>query len=422
MSKVTVELSNLLDQRGYSPRTRDAYLFWAQRIESHYPGRNPRTLRPADVTSFFAHLQTKRFKNESIRQATSALRFLFREALGKPALADAVPKVKEDRPHARLPAQAEVLAVIERIDDPQSRLIIQCIYGMGLELQEARALRAKNFDFVEGKVHFSSQRTKITRTIPIPVAVLQFARSLGSSRSASEYMFTVKHGRPLSESTIQRAWTNARVRARVGPHATIRSLRHCYVRHLELLGLRLVDVLSNLGIRKDRSLAYYAAYHEATSEMPFSPLDRVVHDDKASLLVAAAPYVSEARIGQLAALADPEFDLARLITLLHELNAASRSLSLFSVAFLVRAVIDHVPPLFGLQNFSEVANNYAGTKSFKKNMANLNEALRNIADSYLHGHIRSKEELPQTQQVDFKAQLDQLLGEIVRVRKRRKSA
>jgi site-specific recombinase XerD len=422
MSKAIETLSHLLTQRGYSPRTSEAYLFWAQKLESHFPGRQAKALQPTDVSAFFNHLQAQRFKSESIRQATSAMRYFAREVLQKPALADAVPKVKEVRLKAKLPSQAEIVKVLNAVEEPQAKLILQLIYGAGLELQEARVLRARSFDFVEDKLRFTSQRTKITRTLPIPAAVAEAAKTHAASKAPAEYMFTAKKNMPLSESTIQRAWSDARTKVRVGEHATIRTLRHCYVRHLEMLGLRLVDVLGNLGIRKDRALAYYAAYHEVQTEMPFSPLDRVVHDDKASELAATEQYVSEARIRQVATLTQPNFDFSRLVALLHELNAASRASSLLSVAFLARAVIDHVPPLFGQQEFSGVANQYPGSKSFKKGMLSLNTALRNIADSYLHEHIRSREEAPQRQQVDFRAQLDQLLGEIVRVHRRRRAA
>jgi hypothetical protein len=50
-------------------------------------------------------------------------------------------------------------------------------------------------------------------------------------------------------------------------------------------------------------------------------------------------------------------------------------------------------------------------------MANLNNSLRNIADAHLHVQIRQSEVLPTLQQVDFKADLDALLAEIVRILK-----
>lgn len=80
-------------------------------------------------------------------------------------------------------------------------------------------------------------------------------------------------------------------------------------------------------------------------------------------------------------------------------------------------ILDHVPPSLGKQNFSDVANNYAGPSSFKKSMQNLQLSLWNIADAHLHVPIRQKEVLPTGQQVDFHKDLDLLLGEIVKTLK-----
>jgi hypothetical protein len=82
---------------------------------------------------------------------------------------------------------------------------------------------------------------------------------------------------------------------------------------------------------------------------------------------------------------------------------------------LTRAVLDHVPPLFGMATFTEVVNNYSGAHSFKETMKRLEGAARKIADGLLHGQIRRKEILPEPQQVNFAAEVDVLLAEIVRI-------
>lgn len=82
---------------------------------------------------------------------------------------------------------------------------------------------------------------------------------------------------------------------------------------------------------------------------------------------------------------------------------------------LVRAITDHVPPIFACKIFAEVANNFAGARSFRGSMQNLNVSLRNIADAHLHVQIRKSEILPTEGQVDFRADLDVLLAEVVRL-------
>lgn len=83
---------------------------------------------------------------------------------------------------------------------------------------------------------------------------------------------------------------------------------------------------------------------------------------------------------------------------------------------LTRAILDHVPPLFGCGSFTEVANNYPdGSKSFRQLMGNLDTSSRKISDGYLHTQIRKKEVLPTPTQVDFSQAIDSLLAEIIRI-------
>ena len=133
--------------------------------------------------------------------------------------------------------------------------------------------------------------------------------------------------------------------------------------------------------------------------------------------LSKAAFVDLSRLAALRATKSPQWDLTRLIRLCEELNISYSNDCFMSVAMLVRAVLDHVPPLLGKQTFAEVANNYAGPGSFKKSMQNLQLSLRNIADAHLHVPVRQKEVLPTGQQVDFHKDLDVLLGEIVRTLK-----
>jgi hypothetical protein len=110
-----------------------------------------------------------------------------------------------------------------------------------------------------------------------------------------------------------------------------------------------------------------------------------------------------------------QFDMSRLIKMLEELNDNFEGDNFLSVCMLLRAIMDHVPPIFKCATFSEIENNYAGSKSFKKAMKKLSESCRDIADMYLHVQIREKETLPNATQVDFTNLLDVLIAEIIRI-------
>ena len=126
--------------------------------------------------------------------------------------------------------------------------------------------------------------------------------------------------------------------------------------------------------------------------------------------------VAESRLVELRSIVSPDYDFQKLIRMTEEMNWAYAAQCYYASAMLIRALLDHVPPIFGLKTFSEVANNYAGGgRSFKDSMQHLEGASRKIADGHLHGVIRKKENLPTAHQVNCAQLLDVLLSEIIRI-------
>lgn len=132
---------------------------------------------------------------------------------------------------------------------------------------------------------------------------------------------------------------------------------------------------------------------------------------------ARLPFVSPVRIGALRTLKSSSFDFTRLARMCEELNLAHEAGALLALAMLQRAIVDHVPPVFGVKSFAEVVNNYSGGRSFSEQMRHLESSMRKIGDAHLHGQIRSREDLPTEQQVNFSAAIDVLLGEVIRLSK-----
>lgn len=142
-------------------------------------------------------------------------------------------------------------------------------------------------------------------------------------------------------------------------------------------------------------------------------LSRCLVSEKATPTTINGSYINKKRFQALKKKSG-NFDFSRLLKMVEELDCAFLSKNYISVILLVRAILDHVSPIFNLGTFAEVANNY-GTKSFKASMLNLENSSRKIADSYLHTPIRKNESLPNDKQVNFSNDLDVLLAEIIRI-------
>lgn len=389
-----------------------------QELERHFPEMSPATLSSDDVQSFLSHLRTRRrLSNASLRQARCAVDLYFKQMDGKDHNISSFARGWVRRTPPEIPTQAEVLKILDCVSNQDYRAALICIYGMGLELNEALHIKVRNIDWKRGVVEVPLLRRRGQRQAILPKMFLSHLDRLMLNKQPDDYLFTSRGGESCSEKSLQRALSKAKFLSGVAGNYTIRSLRHAYIKHLEFLGVPLFRVIEHMGLSKGMSFDFYSSVGYPNIEVTFSPIDRRISEIEQSHLQDSTPYVSEQRIEQLSALFPKDFDLGRLLAVLRELNIAYRTSSFMAIAMLVRSVIDHVPPIFSARTFNEVVSNYGGTKSFKKSMEHLNSSLRNVADAHLHVPIRGSESLPTFPQVDFRADLDVLLGELVRILK-----
>jgi len=182
-----------------------------------------------------------------------------------------------------------------------------------------------------------------------------------------------------------------------------------YVELLRALGTYPFD-FGVIELTSSGRFEYERAFNEAAKKQKEEASPEIIVNFNSS-------YVSSKRIEELSSIENTNFDLSKLIKLLKELNDAGEKVNVFSVAMILRTIINHIPPIFTKTTFDEVLSNYSWTKSNRELIERLNFSLRKIADSYLHTLIRKKETIPSPKQVDFRAELDVLLCEIISILK-----
>ncbi|WP_329523877.1 hypothetical protein OG983_12065 [Streptomyces jietaisiensis] len=106
------------------------------------------------------------------------------------------------------------------------------------------------------------------------------------------------------------------------------------------------------------------------------------------------------------------FNLDKLMQLLTELDECYAANRPYSCHALLRAVIDHVPPILGSQTFEQVASNYKWTRTDKKYIQRLLD-FKIQADDVLHRHISKRPDVITMHDVPPRAYLNALLAECV---------
>ncbi len=217
------------------------------------------------------------------------------------------------------------------------------------------------------------------------------------------------------------AWRFAQPGWELGPSDCLRLRRPLgFIRRLVTLGEGkdwVAEDRSTNGVWLTPLPSFLRQKREPTS-MP--PPGRATHDAaEDGNVTPSSPaeyvFVDEVRIADLKRANTSRYDVRKLIALCEELNQCYRAQCYHAVAALTRTLLNHVPPIFELNSFSEVANNYNGGKSFRECMQHLEGAARKIADLHLHSPIRKEEALPSRTQVNFAPELDLLLAEVVRL-------
>jgi len=175
------ESPKLLDQvrqacrlRHYSPRTEDAYRLWIRRFILFHNKQHPRTLGPADVTTFLSSLATRDEVSASTQnQALCALLFLYRSVLGQP-----LPETLDGLVRARTPAtvptvltRSEVRAVLAKLTGAPA-LVASLLYGSGLRLLECLELRVKDIDFETRQLTIRQGMGRKDRVTMLPLSVV----------------------------------------------------------------------------------------------------------------------------------------------------------------------------------------------------------------------------------------------------------
>jgi hypothetical protein len=125
-----------------------------------------------------------------------------------------------------------------------------------------------------------------------------------------------------------------------------------------------------------------------------------------------AAFLNTEVLLRLKAVQGARLDPSKLVKMCEELNDAYARGNYISSALLLRAIINHVPSVFGASTFSEVVSQSG--RSIKAILARLNDDARPIADLHTHILMRQTEHLPTKNQLEpYKASFEVLIQEVL---------
>jgi len=262
--------------RNFSPHTVEAYVRAVAQFSKRY-GRSPEQLGGEQVRQYLLYMvQERRVSWSLYNQTRCALQFFYRVTLGRDEWFHKLPCAKRSKRLPTVLSADELRRLFEvAANEPKHKALMMTLYGAGLRISEAFALKPGDIDSRRMLIHVRCGKGDKGRMVKLSPQLLAVLRDYWKQSRPTEWLFpqTGNASRPLDGGSgfriVQRFARRAGITRAVGPH----TLRHSYATHLLDAGtdLRTIQVL--LGHRNIKTTAIYLHVSQAKLAAAASPLD-----------------------------------------------------------------------------------------------------------------------------------------------------
>jgi|SRR5215204_3644113 len=265
---------------GKSQSTVTTYCDNVRRFE-RWAGRPASELGETEVREFLMHLRTRNVAARTYVIYWAALRFLYRQTLGRPEVVEGLARPKVPKTEIVVPTVSEVRALIDCAPTPFARVMFETAYGCGLRVSEVCALRADDIDSKYKLVHVRHGKGDKKRTVMLGERLLAVLRDHWRLyRIPGPWLFPlhVRGASTWSDAPVDRKWVSrkfatARTRAGIRRKITLHGLRHAFASHLLEIGTDTAVLRVLMGHQDIATTVHYAHVRTDLLRTTPSPLD-----------------------------------------------------------------------------------------------------------------------------------------------------
>lgn len=214
MGELRLKMLRRMELKNYSKKTKEVYLYYMKDFVRYY-GKTPEGLGSEEVEKYLHWLLLKGKSSSGIRQAYSAIKFFYCGCLDRPQEKLRIPQPKKEKKLPVVLSTEEVKEILEKVKNRRHKLILMLIYSSGMRLGEALSLRVKDIDSQRMAIRVEQGKGKKDRYTLLSKVMLEKLRCYYKENRPKDYLFPGKEGQPLSSSTIQKSFKEAKKKQRL---------------------------------------------------------------------------------------------------------------------------------------------------------------------------------------------------------------
>ena len=263
--------------RNLSPHTIDAYVLAVRQFANHF-GRSPEQLSGGEARQYLLHLvQDQHASWSRYNLARCGLRFLYQVTLGRDERFEKLPCARVPKRLPTVLAPDELRRLFEVARDVKHKALLMTLYGAGLRISEALAMKPGDIDSRRMLIHVRLGKGAKDRMVKLSPQLLTVLRDYWRARRPVTWLFPQARNpaRPMDSSDawrmVHRTARRAGITRRVSPH----TLRHSYATHLLDAGTDLRTIQLLLGHTNLKTTSLYMHVSQAKLNAAANPLDRL---------------------------------------------------------------------------------------------------------------------------------------------------
>lgn len=272
--------------RGMSKKTQDSYVRSVRKLAEHYR-KSPDKITEEELRQYFLFLtNVKKYARATVTIALCGIKFFYNYTAKRDW-----PTVKLVRPkrEKKLPvilSVEEVRKILNLIRLERYRVCLTTIYSCGLRLSEGVNLRVEDVDSGRMLLHIHGKGAK-DRYVPLPPATLVLLREFWKTHRNPVWLFPSPSrngldepiaGIPLSLSSVQNAFREAKRDAGINKRASVHTLRHSYATHLLEAGVNLRLIQEYLGHNTPTTTSVYTHLTDRAKSSASQTINHLMRD------------------------------------------------------------------------------------------------------------------------------------------------
>jgi site-specific recombinase XerD len=279
--KILEDMEKELKLRGYSEKTRKAYLHHIGKF-LHYFMKDPVLLDESHIKEYVLYLiEEKRVSRSYHNQAVSALKFLYEEILNEHRVVSRLPRPRKEKKLPVVISREDVTLLLEAVSNIKHRAILMLVYSAGLRVSEVVKLKPEDIDTERKLIHIRGGKGRKDRYTLLSDVALVALREYWQAYRPEDWIFSgSKPNSHITTRTVEKVLDAARKKASLPEHVTVHTLRHSFATHLLEGGTDLRYIQELLGHKSSKTTEIYTHVSNKDIGKIKSPLDTIEKEVK----------------------------------------------------------------------------------------------------------------------------------------------